>query len=35
MLTGGLCPEPTEFNALVSREDKEKDEAKAPPSLQT
>lgn len=32
---GGSAPEPPEFNAFVSREGKEKDEAEAPPSLQT
>lgn len=32
---GGSAPEPPEFNAFVSGEGKEKDEAEAPPSLQT
>ena len=32
---GGSAPEPPEFNALVSREGKEKDEAAASPSPQT
>ena len=32
---GGSAPEPPEFNAFVSREGKEKDEARASPSLQT
>lgn len=32
---GGAAPEPPEFNALVSKEGREKDEAVAPPSSQT
>lgn len=34
-ITGGAAPDPPEFNALVSKEGREKDEAEAPPSLQT
>jgi transposase InsO family protein len=32
---GGSAPGPPEFSAFISREGKEKDEAEAPPSLQT
>jgi transposase InsO family protein len=34
-VNGGSAPEPPEFNAFVSKEGKERDEAQAPPSPQT